>query len=235
MRIYKDFPEAQNEIKRDLAELSIEVQPETMQDKYVGDNPDFLTKELHNYGYSVLNPDFTLISGVHDEWVKQEWEDRLVGGLNPGRAWRQRKDVWQEFLEHDGPKAKEVKKGLGRFSYTYSQRMGGNHIFKVIEELEKHPNSRQLWVPVWKTEDEDRRGDRRVPCSLGYWFVQREGELEMTYMMRSCDFATHYPNDVALASIMQKYVASKTGYEVGTFTHFVGSFHIYAKDVADVF
>jgi thymidylate synthase len=54
-------------------------------------------------------------------------------------------------------------------------------------------------------------------------------------MMRSCDFHTHYANDVALASILLHYVAKKVDVPVGTFTHFVGSLHVYAKDVADVF
>jgi len=31
------------------------------------------------------------------------------------------------------------------------------------------------------------------------------------------------------------YIAGATDLEVGTFTHFVGSLHVYAKDVADVF
>lgn len=234
MRLFKDFPEAQNEIKRDLAELGIDVHPETMQDKFIANDPDFLTKELSNYVYSVLRPDYKEIEGVHEEWVQQEWQDRLVGKLNPGKAWRTRKDVWEQFLERD----RGMRKGTNppsRFSYTYSERMGGKHLQLIIEELKLHPHSRQLWLPVWSSVDESRRGDRRVPCSLGYWFVQREGALNITYVMRSCDFFTHYPNDVALATMMLHYVAQKTGYKVGSFTHFVGSFHVYYKDVKNVF
>lgn len=230
MRLFVDFPEAMNEIARDLAELGENVQPETMQDKYVADNPDFLTKELVNYGYSVTRPDYAEIEGVHTEWVKLEWEDRLVGNLNPGRAWRKRLEVWEQFTEKAGKGPYAPK-----FSYTYSQRMGGDHITKIIDELKVHPHSRQLWLPVWNTNDETRRGKRRVPCSLGYWFVARRGKLNITYMMRSCDFHTHYPNDVALANIMQRYVAHAADLEVGSFTHFIGSFHVYARDVADIF
>jgi len=230
VRTFITFPEAQNEIKRDLAELGVRVHTETMQDKQIADDPDYETTELSNYIYTVTRPDYTEIEGLHEDWVKQEWEDRLIGNLNPGRAWRTRKDVWDQFLEKNDPRAPR------KFSYSYSQRMGGNHILRVIEELKVHPNSRQLYIPVWKSDpDERRRGERRVPCSLGYWFVQRGGKLHLTYMMRSCDFFTHYPNDVALANIMQHYVAKKAGYDVGTFTHFIGSFHVYRKDVADVF
>jgi thymidylate synthase len=233
-RMFSDFPEAMNEITRDLAELGRDVHTETMQDKDIKDDPAFATKELTNYMYTVLRPNYSEIEGVHEEWVKTEWEDRLRGELNPGRAWRTRPEVWEQFLEID--------KGAGDsklprvFAYTYSQRMGGTHIERVVEELIRHPNSRQLYLPVWKADpDERRRGERRVPCSLGYWFVKRDAALHETYMMRSCDFFTHYPNDVALATILLHYIAMRAGLKVGTFTHFVGSFHVYARDVKHVF
>lgn len=242
MRIYSNFPEAQNEIARDLAELGVRVHPETMQDKQIADDEDYDTRELTNYIYTVLNPDYTEVQGIHEEWVKQEWIDRVTGGLNPGRAWKLRPEIWEEFLEIDGrPKAdrfysKEKQQAhVGRFAYSYSKRMGGDHIEKVIEELGKHPNSRQLYLPVWGGIDETRRGQRRVPCSLGYWIVQRQGKLHLTYMMRSCDLMTHYANDVALASMLLHHVAEATDYDVGTFVHFIGSLHVYQKDVADVF
>jgi thymidylate synthase len=226
-RLFADFPEAQNEITRDLAELGTNVHTETMQDKYIANDPDYATKELTNYVYTVLKPNYTEIEGVHEEWVKQEWEDRLIGDLNPGRAWQLRREVWDDLREKRGTS--------GSFSYTYSQRMGGSHIDKLVDELLRHPNSRQLWLPVWYPNDEERRGDRRVPCSLGYWIVQREGAIHETYMMRSCDLYTHYANDVALATMLLHYVAKMTDFKVGTFTHYVGSLHVYAKDVAHVF
>lgn len=232
-RNYSTFPEAQNEIARDLAELGTRVRLETMQDKDIAGDKDFETMELANYEYTVLRPDYTEIDGVHEEWVKTEWEDRLAGDLNPGRAWRTRPEVWEQFLE--GDKGENGGRVPRKFSYAYPERMGGQHVQRIIEELRTHPHSRQLWLPVWWPIDETRRGERRVPCSLGYWMVMRQGKLNLTYMMRSCDFFTHYANDVALANILQHYVAGEVGYDVGTFTHFIGSFHVYRKDVADVF
>lgn len=225
-RMFSNWPEAQNEIKRDLAELSVEVHPETMQDKYVGDDADYITRELYNYTYTVLDADYRQVEGVHEDWMQQEWEDRLIGDLNPGQAWKTRKEVWKEFLEGE--------RG-GHFSYTYSERMGGVHIQRIIEELKEHPTSRQLWLPVWWPVDETRRGKRRVPCSLGYHFLHREGKLHVTYMMRSCDFITHFGNDVALACALNEYIADQAGIERGTFNHFVGSLHVYRKDVEGVF
>lgn len=233
MRLFKDFPEARNEIKRDLAELGTTVRPETMQHFDVKGNEDFATKEITNYAYTVLDPDFTEVEGVHEDWVEQEWQDRVTGGLNPGRAWRKRRDVWEPLMEK-----RDRHESQRNFSYTYSDRMGGEKIDQIVEELERHPHSRQLWLPVWwGPTDNIRRGKKRVPCSLGYWFDYRGDpeKLHMTYMMRSCDFATHYPNDVCLATLLLYHVAERAKVKVGTFTHFIGSFHVYAKDVAEVF
>lgn len=229
MRMFANFAEAQNELRRDLNEMGLTVHPETMQDKYVADNPDFETKELNNYMYQVLRPNWREVEGIHEEWVMQEWADRLEGNLNPGKAYKKRLDVWDQFTE------KTEAQKVPRFAYTYSQRIGGKYIRAVIDELKIHPTSRQLWIDMWRPEDVERRGQRRVPCTLGYWVVNRKGALHMTYMMRSCDLVTHYPNDVCLATMLQEYIAEETDLKIGTFTHFVGSLHVYAKDVADAF
>jgi thymidylate synthase len=234
VRFYNNFIEAQNEIKRDLKELGVKVHTETMQHFNVADDPDFETFELENYMYAVTNPDYRDIEGVHAEWVQEEWKDRITGGLNPGHSWKRRKDLWLPLMEFDDDWARNKQRGT--FAYTYSMRMGGNHIRKIIDELKLHPNSRQMWLPVWKQEmDEDRRGKRRVPCSLGYHFLKRNGKLNITYVMRSCDFATHFPNDIALAALLQDYVAEHTDSEIGTFTHIVFSLHVYQLNVKDVF
>ncbi len=231
MRIYKNFIEAQNEIGRDLAELGMRVQPETMQQFYVADRPEFETKELANYAYTVTKPDYLELEGVHEDWVHREWRDRLAGDLNPGTAWKKREEVWRPLLEVDKPEGH-----IARFTYTYSQRMGGQHIQSILEELKRHPHSRQLYLSVWdRISDPKNRGYKRVPCSLGYWFVMRNDEIHITYMMRSCDLFTHFPNDVAMATILQAHVAKESGYGIGSFTHFIGSLHAYRKDMEGIF
>lgn len=234
MRMFRDWPECQNELRRELNELGTTVHVETMQDKDVEGDEDYTTKELYSYAYKVLDPDFSKIEGVHLQWLKQEWIDRLEGGLNPGMAWRERREVWEEFLEAD--KGAGSSKYPTKFSYTYSDRMGGKHLQFIIDELKTHPHSRQLFLPVWdRLTDEKRRGTRRVPCSLGYIFLQRDGKVHMTYLMRSCDLITHFANDVCLASMTQQYVADECGYERGSFCHFINSLHCYRKDVKGVF
>lgn len=235
MRLYMKADEAFEEIKRDLAEMGIWVHPKTMQDKVVEGDSNYETMELQNYSYTLLNAKSKDIPGVIQPWADSEFEERITNPwrdgpvakfVNPGEAYKLREDVWEDFL-HDG-----------KFGYTYNELIWRNNQFeKVVNRLKEDPDSRQLWISLWDPcRDADLLGGvSRVPCSLGYGFQVREGKLNMHYVMRSCDFSTHFANDVYLAIKLLEYVAKLTGYEVGSFTHTIFSLHVYRKDLKEVF
>lgn len=240
MRIYMNWEEAYEEVKRDLAEMGILVKPKTMQDKNVEGNSDYETKELQNYCYTLLNAKSSEITGVVQPWADAEFEERIFAPsisyfengvrkyhtINPGEAWKLREDIWAEYM-HDG-----------KMAYTYNERIWQNEqLEKIITRLKQDHDSRQLWLSIWDPNiDTDKLGGvSRVPCSLGYNFQFRDGKLNMHYVMRSCDFNTHFINDVYLAIKLLEYVAKEVGMEVGSFTHTMFSLHVYKKDVSDVF
>lgn len=229
MRIYMNWNEAYEEIKRDLAEMGINVYPKTMQDKYVEGNEDYATKELQNYCYTILNvrSEDVKPSSIQP-WADAEFEERInpYGNVNPGTAYKLREEIWNEYM-HDG-----------KFAYSYNERFFRNRqLDKIISRLQEDHDSRQLWLSIWDcNEDVDKLGGiSRVPCSLGYNFQFREGKLNIHYVMRSCDFNTHFPNDVYLAIKLLEYVAERCDMEVGNFTHTMFSLHVYKKDVNSVF
>lgn len=228
MRIYVDWPECYEEVKRDLAEMGILVKPKTMQDKVIENNEAYETMELQNYSYSLLNAKSNAITRVVQPWADAEFEERVnpIGNINPGEAWKLRENVWTEYL-HDG-----------KMAYTYNERiMFNDQLNKIIKRLKKDQDSRQLWLSIWNPAiDPDKLGGiSRVPCSLGYNFQFRDGKLNMHYVMRSCDFNTHFINDVYLAIKLLEYVAKECGMEVGSFTHTMFSLHVYRKDISNVF
>lgn len=240
MRIYINAEEMIEETKRDLAEMGIVVRPATMQDKYVKGNPDYETRELQNYSYCLLEAKSQDIPGVIQPWADAEFLERITDPflrapdgelsephfLNPGKAWELRKEVWTEYLHE------------GKMAYTYNELIWNNdQVTKIINRLKEDPDSRQLWISLWNPDkDPDFLGGiSRVPCSLGYGLQVRDGKLNMHYVMRSCDFATHFRNDVYLAIKFLEWVAEKTGYPVGSFTHTIFSLHVYNKDVEGVF
>lgn len=232
MRIYMEMKEAYEEVKRDLAEMGIWVRPKTMQDKVIEGNPDYETTELQNYCYQVENAKSKDVPNVIQPWADEEFKERVTEPeepgkfINPGEAWKTRADVWTEYL-HDG-----------KMAYTYNELLWeNNQLNKIIGRLKEDPDSRQLWISLWNPEKHPDLlgGISRVPCSLGYGFQVREGKLNMHYVMRSCDFSTHFCNDVYLAMKLMEWVSEKTGYKVGTFTHTIFSLHVYRKDLKNVF
>lgn len=228
MRIYKNFSEALNEIRRDLAEMGILVTTQTMQDKTREEG--FETLELQNYIYTVTDIDTSHLSPTQP-WADAEFNERIHQDnhtINPGNAWGLRYNVWEPFLE---------KKSwpCNQFSYTYPQRIN-KQVDMIVEELKKHPDSRQLFLSVWdRIADPHRYGKRRVPCTLGYYFQNRKGQLNISYLQRSADYVTHFQNDLYLAVRLLQFIADKAGLKPGTFTHWVGSLHVYKEDVKDVF
>lgn len=224
-RIFANFEAAINELRRDLSELSVDLLPTTWQGRSVADDLGFRTKELQNYLYTVTDPDPNVGLRPTQPWAAQELEERLSGdALNPGKAYLSRPEVWDELLEKNG-----------QFSYTYSERLWGQ-LASLIEALQEHKFSRQIFLSIWDIEaDPYQLERRRVPCSLGYYFQYRNGALNMTYLQRSCDFSTHYDNDVWLAVKILRHVAAEVNLPCGMFSHWIGSLHVFAKDVEGVF
>lgn len=224
MRIYQDFKEGLNEIKRDLAEMGIEYQSQSYQDKDVSKDPNFLTKEITNYMYGVLNTDLSFLSPTQP-WADLEFGERVSNiALNPGEAYKTRPEVWNQFLNY-----------CGQFDYTYPERFQ-HSIGYIVKELKVNKDSRQLFMPMFSKLDlRHLGGERRIPCTLGYLFQHRQGQLNITYLQRSADFATHFQNDCYLAVRMMEYIAEQADLKPGMFIHWVGSLHIFAKDVKEVF
>lgn len=235
MRIFANFTEAFSEIKRDLAEMGIDVHTKTMQNKNIENDDNYSTKELQFYSYRIVDPmnDFpTLTDNLSNPlWALAEWDERRAGiegnPVNPGEAYKLREGVWNEFLNKEG-----------KFDYSYSERFAKNgQVLKVIKALKNDPMSRQAYISIWNIEDTNYLGTAvsRVPCSLGYLFQYRQGKLNLEYSMRSCDFNTHFKNDVFEALMLLAYVSNLTGLPTGDFIHHIASFHVYKKDIKNVF
>lgn len=227
MRIYTDFKkEALGEIKRDLVEMGVKIHPKSYQDKIVENDPAFDTLECQNYVYTVVNPKPEDLTPTQP-WADAEFKERItLPPVNPGTAWELRKEIWTEFMCADG-----------KFGYNYPERFARyDQIKRIIERIKEDPDSRQLFLAVYDPSDIQHMGGvSRVPCTIGYQIQIRNNLLHLTYIQRSCDFATHFNNDVYLAVKMQKYLSEQTGYKVGRFTHFIMSLHLFKKDGKGVF
>lgn len=225
MRIYGNAYELMSEVYRDIWEMGHIVQPHTMQNKVVKDDPNFVTKEVTNYSYCLLKMDKKDYLFLSDErsknWVAEEFLERLNPLFeNPGVAWTIRKDVWEPFLDD-----------MGKFDYTYNERMVP-YLQGVIDELAINPDSRQAIVAIWDPTKDTQNigGKKRVPCSISYQFLIREGLVHIIYTQRSADVITHFGNDIMLTWLLKGFVAKKLNLKPGYLYHNIGSLHCYKQD-----
>ncbi len=104
----------------------------------------------------------------------------------------------------------------------------------VIELLREKPNTRQAIVTLWDSGDLPHAvdGDKgSIPCTLTWQFIQRNGVLHMIVNMRSNDVWFGVPYDIFAFTSVQQLLALELGCGVGTYTHHVGSMHIYSQHV----
>jgi thymidylate synthase len=221
MRIFQNFVELHSEVGRDLQEMGIRVQSESVQNiSEVTD--DYQMLEITGYSYKTLTingwENFT--NEEEQQWLHVELNERIATSwVNPGRAFVYRDSMWEPFLDK-----------FDRFDYTYNERIRPS-IQRILKELHDRPNTRQAVLPIFWPEDLRFMGGKlRIPCSLHYQFVLRNRELHTIYSMRSCDYFNHFKFDVVLAWKLGQYVADVTGVKMASLTHFIGSLHAFKKD-----
>lgn len=139
----------------------------------------------------------------------------------------------------------------GRFSHTYPERFWPNYgervpqgirfrfgdLDDVLNLLIRSPHTRQAYLPIWFPEDTGTHHGERVPCTLGYHFMLRNGELKVVYYMRSCDFLRHFRDDVYLAGRLCQWLAGLLSLAgpvqvvPGRLVMHISSLHVFERDV----
>lgn len=198
--------------------------------------------------FEIFNHSFTCkVSDDIDELKKQiqpdlPWADvhfmERVSGfpLNPPPSYQ----IWPYYKDD-----KKWRRVGNKFSHSYPERMNtprikgirynyGN-LEDVINLLLNDRYTRQAFLPIWFPEDTGAVHGERVPCTIGYWFVHRDNQLNMYYPIRSCDFRRHFKNDIYMACRLLLWVLdnlkSKDVYwkdvEPGILTMQIWNLHIF--------
>ncbi|MBY3504012.1 MULTISPECIES: thymidylate synthase [Rhizobium/Agrobacterium group] len=99
-------------------------------------------------------------------------------------------------------------------------------IIELINTPDRH-DTRQAVIQLFDRED---MGKNDVPCTCTIQFFARGRKLHALVSMRSNDAYRGLPHDVFAFTMLQEYVARSTGHDVGTYSHAVGSLHLYDRD-----
>jgi hypothetical protein len=127
---------------------------------------------------------------------------------------------------------------------NYGIRFRYGDLDDVVDLLVRNPMTRQAYLPVWFPEDTGAHHGQRVPCTLGYHFMIREGRLSIRYFMRSCDIYRHLSNDLYLAGRLAQWMVEAVnartneaygvddpgGFTLGGLTMHITSLHAFVGD-----
>lgn len=195
------------------------------------------------------------------KWADDHFEERVSGyPLNPGTQWvkwpygnsankfRDRNGMfnhtyaeryWPKYADQigDTTTAKEALIALKRWDTGPQSgiRYPYGDLNDVVQQLVKDPATRQAILPVFFPEDTGAVHGERVPCSIHYQFMVRNGRLDIFYYLRSCDFIRHFRDDIYLTLRLQLWMIDRlkeNGIDVspGMFLMQTGSLHIFRND-----
>ena len=202
-------------------------------------------------------------------WAEDHFKERVCGvAINPGVEWANwpwanKADSSREpngqfnhnYMERFWPKywsdkptmvADDVDRVM--VEDDLNPHMGMRHEYgdlgDVIHLLANEPTTRQAYLPVWFPEDTNSANKGRKPCTLGYHFIMRNGKLDITYHIRSCDFFRHFYDDVYMAVRLAIHVLQCCRsihpevwrkVELGTLVMNITSLHMFLSDYHVVF
>ena len=218
---YRSFEDAIEITRQALVKYGKEVEVGHWQGVDVKGKPDMVTFELLNHSFTcAISPDIDeLKRQIHPNlpWADDHFLERVGGvGLNPGVQYAN----WPYYRNKENDKFRTEG---GKFSHTYMERIWPNNVEDrdvgydeslrfiqgiryrygdlddVVNLLVREPLTRQAFLPIWFPEDTGSHHGGRVPCTLGYQFMCRDGELHIWYPIRACDFIRHFRDDIYLA------------------------------------
>jgi thymidylate synthase len=131
--------------------------------------------------------------------------------------------IWDEWADENGE--------LGPV-YGYQWRSwpapDGRHIdqvSKVIDDIQRTPNSRRLIVSAWNVSDLDKMA--LMPCHAFFQFYVADGKLSCQLYQRSADLFLGVPFNIASYALLTLMVAQVCGLKPGEFVHALGDTHLY--------
>src|SRR5205085_8384255 len=119
------------------------------------------------------------------------------------------------------------------FGGHYPQRDGLDQIARLLEQIERNPNSRRLIVTGW-----DPRVANQVdlpPCHTIFQFkIESERVLHCQLYQRSADAFLGVPFNISSYALLTHMIAHVCELEVGEFIYTLGDYHIYQNHLAQV-
>ncbi|HVF57062.1 MAG TPA: thymidylate synthase [Pyrinomonadaceae bacterium] len=202
---------------------------------------------ISHFGYQTrfdLRAGFPIVTTkrVPFRWIAEELFWFLSGDTNEANLRARGVDIWKEWadLEHTsrfGREAGDLGPVYGylwrSFGGRYPARDGVDQIARLINEIERNPNSRRLIVTGWDPRVADRVD--LPPCHTLFQFkVERGRVLHCQLYQRSADAFLGVPFNISSYALLTHMLAHVCELEVGEFVYTLGDYHIYRNHLAQV-
>lgn len=140
-----------------------------------------------------------LVDGKFNHNYMERYWPKHAGEITPSLVADDYKDLLKENEYTDGG----IRMGNEPLRGIYHEY---GDLKDVVAQLVNEPTTRQAVLPVFFPEDTGAIHRSRVPCSLHYHFMMRNGALDVSYALRSCDLMRHFRDDIYLTARLLLWV-----------------------------
>jgi thymidylate synthase len=120
------------------------------------------------------------------------------------------------------------------YGYAISKKYGFDQYEYCKKLIMKDKRTRQAVIHIKTPTDTIENPTKDLNCTVSLQFFVRpvngKESLFMTTYMRSNDIWLGTPNDIFQFTCIQIRMAMELGLELGTYTHHIGSLHLYNRD-----
>lgn len=130
----------------------------------------------------------------------------VLGTQDPAFIDSYAKRFWDKFKEEDGSV-------WAAYGYRWRRHFKRDQLEMAIRALREDPSSRRVWVSAWDPAQDGltAKGQKNVPCPVGFSFSIVGGQLNTTLVMRSSDVFVGLPYDVMGHAMLTSVVRASLG------------------------
>jgi len=182
-----------------------------------------------------------------DERVCREILNLMLVIEDPSRDYQRPIEIMNGFEKWVYPSLDEIKQIMltKEPSATYGSTILGPRIFNykntlnqiddfIIPLLKSDSTSRRAIVSVYDPIMDSKITMKQVISVTNIYFKIKDGKLNLTFFIRSCDYFIGWPVGLFQMHTIQKYVAEKLGILTGSITTISTSAHIFEDNLETI-